>query len=75
MIVVKLRQSAGPKTVLATAVECPASLSTALLKSTCVLPAIALLVNAHMFHWDKELRAIRTVTGAGIGTSASVIYP
>jgi len=49
--------------------------STAPLKSTNVLPAIALLVNADIFHWDKELRAIWTVRGAGIRTSASVIYP
>ena len=33
------------------------------------------LVYADMFQWDKELRAIRTVISAGIGTSASVIYP
>jgi len=39
-----------------------------------VLLAIAFPVNTHMFHWDKELRAIRTVRRAGIGTSASVIY-
>jgi hypothetical protein len=40
-----------------------------------VFSAIAFPVNTDMFHWYKELRAIRTVRGAGIGTSASVIYP
>jgi hypothetical protein len=34
-----------------------------------------LLVNADMFQWDKELRAIRMVIPARIRTSASVIYP
>ena len=61
--------------MLVTAVGCLALGSTARLEAPCFLAAIALLVNAHMFHWDKELRAIRTVRGAGIGTSASVIYP
>ncbi|HWX93090.1 MAG TPA: hypothetical protein VNY29_10720 [Terriglobales bacterium] len=46
-----------------------------MLKSTCVLSAIAFPGNGDIFHWDKELWAIRTVTVAGIGTSASVIYP
>jgi hypothetical protein len=46
-----------------------------LLKSTSVLSAITFWVNRGISHWDKELRAIRTVSGVGIGTSAYVIYP
>ena len=39
----------------------------ALLKSTRVRQVIAFPVTSGIFHWDRELWAIRTVTGARIG--------